>query len=210
MISIILKFIYRWQLLLKNRYLKLNLDKLQVKDFTIISSNCWGGIVYQDLGLGYQTPFVNMFIHPSCFVKLSKNFSEYIRFELILSNKSKYFPIESTYPIGYLKDIEIHFIHYSLSEAVIDKWNQRKKRINYNKLLFVLSERDNCTLNDMKEFDELPVKKIIFTAKEYNLRSSHKIFSMKGEVLPADMIMGFSYKKINLIPFLNQNFTSSE
>ncbi len=210
MISFILKLIYRWQLLLKTYYLHFNSSKLQVKDFTIISSNCWGGIAYQDLGLSYKTPFVNMFIYPACFVKLARNFSEYIQIDLVISNKSKYFPEESTYPIGHLKDVEIHFIHYSLNESVIDKWNQRKERINYDKLLFVLSERDNCTLKDLNEFEELPIRKIIFTAKEYNLKSSYKIISMNSEVLPADIIMGFTYMKVDIISFLNNHFIYSE
>lgn len=204
--GLLLKLIDRWQLRVKRNYLNKNLPKLRAKDFTIVSSNCWGGILYQDLGLNYQSPFVNQYMHTPCFIKLARHFPEYMKMELTVSTKSKYFPAATAYPVGHLGDIEIHFIHYSLEENVIGRWNDRKARMHFNKLLFVLCERDQCTSADVKEFDQLPVNKLMFTAKNYGLKSSFKVFSLGGEVLSADLMIGFSYKEADIIGYLNQAF----
>ncbi len=205
--GLILKVIDRWQLRIKQRYLDRNLSNLRTNDFTVVSSNCWGGILYQDLGLKYQTPFVNQYMHAPCFLKLVKQFPKYLEMELSVSTQSKYISKTTSYPVGHLGDIEIHFIHYTLEEDVIGKWNERKTRIHWDKLLFVLCERDGCTVADLKEFDELPVNKLMFTAKKYPLKNSHKVFSLGNRVLSADLMMGFSYKKTDIINYLNQTFS---
>lgn len=203
---LILKLIDRWQLRVKQRYLNSNLSKLRVTDFTVVSSNCWGGILYQDLGLKYQSPFVNQYMHAPCFLKLVRQFSQYMKMDLSVSTKSKYFTEPTSYPVGNLDDIEIHFIHYTLDEDVTGKWNERRARMHPEKLLFVLCERDGCTASDLKELDELPVNKLMFTARKYPLKSSYKLFSIGRRVLSADLMMGFSYKKIDIINYLNQTF----
>ena len=38
-------------------------------DFTIISQNCIGGVIYANLGLEFRTPTINMFIEDENFVK---------------------------------------------------------------------------------------------------------------------------------------------
>lgn len=35
-----------------------NSIRFRNKSFTIISNNCWGGLVYQKVGLGYQSPTI--------------------------------------------------------------------------------------------------------------------------------------------------------
>lgn len=204
--GLLLKLIDRWQQRVKKKYLNRNLHKLSVKDFTVISSNCWGGILYQDLGLNYQTPFVNQYMHTPCFLKLVKQFPAYMKMELAVSTTSKYFSAAAPYPIGHLGDLEIHFIHYSLEDNVVAKWNERKARIQSDKILFVLCERDQCTVDDLREFDQLQVNKLMFTAKNYGFKNSHKVFSLGREVLSADLVMGFSYKKADIINYLNQTF----
>lgn len=205
--TILLKLIDRWQQQVKKKYLDKNLHKLKVSNFTVVSSNCWGGILYQDLGLNYQTPFVNQYMHTPCFLKLVKQFPEYMKLELTVSTTSKYFSAPTSYPVGHLGDVEIHFIHYSLQDNVIGKWNERKARINFDKLLFVLCERDQCTPADLKAFDLLPVNKLMFTAKKYNLKNSYSVFSPANEVLSADLMMGFSYAKADIVEYLNQAFS---
>jgi len=59
----------------------------------------------------------------------------------IPTNKSKYYDKikllkKDSYPIGILgDDIEIHFLHFSNAEEVLEKWTRRKKRMNYQNLL---------------------------------------------------------------------------
>ena len=75
-----------------------------------------------------------------------------------------------------------------------------------DKVLFILCERDQCTVEDLKEFDRLKINKLMFTAKNYDLKNSYKVFSPGREVLSADLMMGFSYKNADIINYLNQTF----
>lgn len=85
--------------------------RLTNKDFTIISNNCWGGHVYQDLDLEYLTPFVGLYFHLPCYLKLLKNFEHYMNQQLTFTDKSIYEKADSKreenyYPLGKLDDIE--------------------------------------------------------------------------------------------------------
>jgi uncharacterized protein (DUF1919 family) len=42
-------------------YCKVARIRLKNQDFTIISNDCWGGGVYEDLQLQYTTPMVGLF-----------------------------------------------------------------------------------------------------------------------------------------------------
>ena len=203
------KLIFRIQDMMKSSYLEQNLDALKCNDFTIISSNCWGGILYKDLGLPYQSPFVNMYMYGDDFVKMVSDLRHYLEFELRFINKSKHIPDKKIdYPLALLKDVEIHFIHFKTREAVIEKWQERMKRINYNKLIFVMSERDGATERTMERFDQLPFEnKICLTVNEYpQIKSAVKIsLAFLFEVAPpADQLAGLSYSKVDVVKYINR------
>lgn len=125
-------------------YFFLNRKKLKNTTFTIISDNCWWWFVYQDLKLIYNSPFVGLFLFPECYLKLISNFKENIILPLhfIQKYESKYASkLEFSYPIGTLlgTDIEIHFLHYSTEGEALIKWNRRKKRINFDNILFKIN-----------------------------------------------------------------------
>jgi len=208
MMQLIQEIVFWYQARIKKSYLDKNLAKLENRDFTIISSNCWGGILYRDLGMSYQTPFVNMFIHAPCFIKMVSNLKDYLNLELVTTSKSKYLPgIETKYPIGLLGDVEIHFIHYFNNDMVINRWNERKARINFDKIILVLSERDLCTPEHVYAFDKLPFKnKLCFTVNAYpSCQSVIRLNSLSlfKEVFPADQIAGITYVKKDIIDYLN-------
>ena len=46
---------------------KENYEKLLNKKFTIISNNCWGGWVYREFAVPYQTPTIGLFFLASVF-----------------------------------------------------------------------------------------------------------------------------------------------
>ena len=48
------------------------MNALKNKDFTIISHNCVGGVIYHDLGLKFNTPTINLFFMAKDFIKYNK------------------------------------------------------------------------------------------------------------------------------------------
>ena len=124
-------------------------SKLTDTDFSIICNNCVGGLIYQKFGLPYLTPTVGLFFYSEDYIKFMSNFEEIVHQPLKFVAISKYQQSVVTqkkrsYPIGVIGDnIEIHFMHYKTSEEALEKWNRRKKRLNFNNLFFIYSDRDN-------------------------------------------------------------------
>ena len=102
----------------------------------MISSNCNGAFILHDLKLRFNSPFVNLWIKPKDFIKLLKNFDEYMRCKL-----DKITEGGIDYPIGKLKDIKIYFQHYSTFEEAERKWEERKKRIDKENLFVLFTDR---------------------------------------------------------------------
>lgn len=158
---------------------KINRIGLRERDFTIISNNCWGGDVYQMFGLEYKSPTIGLFLYESDYVQFVRDIKKYMNSELVFIDPrtSKYYhklcaelgEAHVTFPIAKLLDVEIMFLHYSSQKEAIEKWNRRKKRINYNKILYKISDRTDSSENIIRKFDSLPLKnKIIFSKKKYD------------------------------------------
>lgn len=143
-------------------YKKRRRRRLKNKDVTIIGSNCSGAFMYYDLGMKYLTPTVNLSIEMNDFVKMAGNLKWYMKQELKESEE------QSTCPIGLLGDIKIYFIHYDSFDQGRIKWEERKRRINWENIFVVGSEKDGCTYETIKNFEQLPFEnKVIFTHTEY-------------------------------------------
>lgn len=156
----------------RSRINKRNIVRLKNTTPTIISSNCNGSFILHDLNLQFLTPTVNLFMYPKDFLKFVGNLEKY------LSNEAELVEIESSkkYPVGRLIDIQIHFMHYSTFDEAKNKWRERCKRIQYNNIYLMMTDRDGCTYEDMINFDKLSYKKIIFTNKPYpEIKSSYYI-----------------------------------
>ena len=106
-----------------------DIEIINDKEFVIISNNCWGGSAYQWYKKPYNTPFVGLFIYGSCYMKLLKDFDYYMSQKLAFTSKSKYPSTGKTYPIGMLKDIEIHFEHFKSEDEAREKWERRAARM---------------------------------------------------------------------------------
>lgn len=182
------------------------------KDFTIISNNCWGGTVYQDLHLPYLTPTVGLFFYAPDYIKFVENLAHYINQELKFSNDSKYDEANESrksrlYPVGVLDDIEIHFLHYESEKEAFEKWNKRKERINYNGLFLKFDDRDLSTFELMLRFDKIEnVKnKVIFSAKKINTIRTVFLPHYKNDKCIGDISTNRYYyrKNFNLVKWLN-------
>lgn len=162
--------------------------RLKNRDFTIITSNCNGAFMYYDMGLEYQTPTVNLAMNMDDFVKLAENLNWYMEQELLEVE------CDRPYPAALLGDITIYFVHYKTFEEGVRKWEERKERINWDNLFFVGTEKDHCTYETIRRFDQLPYKhKIIFTHKEYPEFPS--AYYIKGFEEKSEMGTLTNYKK---------------
>ena len=131
---------------------------------SIISSNCVGGIISHELGLQFKSPFVNLFIKPCDFVKFLSDPEKYL-----LSEVHEDVSEGKEYPVASILDIKLYCVHYNSFEEFCEKWEKRKKRIDWSNVYVIMTERDGCTIQDLENFDKLPYKnKVVFTTEEHD------------------------------------------
>ena len=142
---------------------KIKRKRLKNKDFSLIASNCNGAFILHDLGLRFRSPFVNLWMKPKEFIKLLSNLKQYMETPLKFTSEEGI-----QYPIGLLDDVKIYFQHYKSEDEALKKWNERKKRINYDNLFILFKENGKCTKDDLSSFDKLSFRnKIVFTHQPY-------------------------------------------
>ncbi|MCI8579922.1 MAG: DUF1919 domain-containing protein [Dorea sp.] len=171
-------------------YKQKRVKKLKNNDFSIISSNCIGMFMYKDMELPYLSPTINLSIPMNDFVKMAENLRWYMEQKITQAETKE------DYPVGFLGDVEIRFIHYSTFEEAVWKWEERKKRINWDNLFIAGAERDGCTYETIRRFQQLPYKnKVIFTHVRY------------PEFPSAYYIKGFEEEKeVGVITFFKEQF----
>ena len=150
---------------------------LKNKDYSIISNNCWGGVVSRDRGIKYNSPTCGLFFYAKDYLKFLSNLDYYLNSERteISIYESKYRNdlqkrCDDSLVIGVLDDIELIMLHYKSFEEAKTKWNRRKKRINYDNLLVKFSDQNLFTEEDFEKFKRLPFKNKLFitTNDSYN------------------------------------------
>lgn len=64
--------------------------------------------------------------------------------------------------------MKIYFQHYNSEDEALQKWDERKARINYDNLFILFKENSKVTKEDLIDFDKLNYQnKIVFTHKPY-------------------------------------------
>ena len=202
----------------RKAFAKIRRKKLKNEKFTIISNNCWGGMIYESYNLIKQTPTVGLYFFSKDYIKFISNIKEYlnepIEFISLDQSKWKYKFLKGenrigNAPIGRINDIEIFFLHYKNDQEVIEKWNRRIKRINWNHILFKFNDQNGCTTRDYMNFMKLPYKnKIFFTTKDWPLIDGEKKYIKIKQPFNKDHIMA-SYepfgknRQINITEIIN-------
>lgn len=140
-----------------NKYLKIKSNPP-----SIICSNCWGGVAYNALGLQFASPFINMFEDPLDYIKIINNLEHYMRQDITLDHMQYEPTLKTNYPVAWCDDVLLHFNHYTDFDDAKSCWERRKKRINWDNLLFVMYESDP---NIAAEFSKAkPNNKFCFTS----------------------------------------------
>lgn len=168
------RFSRRWNGFIRKSFIMPKLRKRLInQNFTLFSNNCNGGFIYHDFGMKFNSPTINMFFYLDHYFTFLENWEKYIKLDLMECKQPLYEP-DFKYPIANLGDnvelpmIELHFMHYKNFYQAKEKWDQRKKRINFNNLFAIFSFFEDTDVDWLKRFDSIPIKnKIAFTNKPY-------------------------------------------
>ena len=139
-----------------------NRMRLRNRNFSLITNTCIGGIVYHELGLQFLSPTINCGIrdHEQFFT-----FCNHLRHYLSLP--LNFVPSEYNYPVATLRGdygpVTIFFSHYKSREQASAKWEERKRRVNWDNIV-ILMDGDNCTTQQAAAFNRITwPHKVIFT-----------------------------------------------
>lgn len=160
--SIIVHGINSWHRLKRERWIKHLRKENQNHDFSLITNNCVGGIIYHDLGEQFRSPTVNLWIPNNCFLQFAQDLEYYLACEIRETpDESKPYPVGTIIP----KDdqhipIVVNFMHFSSFEEGYRKWKERSTRVNYDKLYFIWEYYGENTTKWLEEFDRWDVRKL--------------------------------------------------
>lgn len=154
---------------------------------TIISNNCTGGAIMHEIGIEFRTPTVNLQILPEQFPRFCKNLSYYLTSELnpcfdLTETHVKYlttmFGGVPDLPIGIINDVLVVFQHYDSFEQAKQKWNERRLRVCYNSIGYIMHARGPEYKENAAEFLELPLQNKLCLTQNFALPGS---VSFEGE-----------------------------
>lgn len=103
--------------------------------YTFVTNNCLGQSIYNTRKQLYDNPFIGSYIQDDDqFLKLCLNYEYYITCVPVFSKPlqpmdTNYPPIPpGSYPVMFLDDIEIHWIHEKDSKHLLQKYQRRLQR----------------------------------------------------------------------------------
>ena len=193
--------------------------RLSNKDFTLITQNCVGGVMYSTLGLEFLSPTINMFIEDENFVKLVENLEYYMSVPATAKQDRYVDPIDNSivYPKIQIDDIELCCLHYKDCNDAIAAWERRRKRVNLENV-FVIANTWNMHDNNrlIERITKTKYKTVIFTDGNYPFKECIKLKGdfwtkdKRGIIRPNltdyDKYTGYKYyeEQFDFVDWLNQ------
>lgn len=141
-----------------------NRKKLINHDFSIIGSDCTAGCICKDLKVQMKSPTRNFYFEAQDYIRFCNNLKYYLSLSLASDNQ----PTSTSYLTAMCGDLRLFLVHYHSVEQAKIEWERRKIRVNFNSIFFLMNDRNGCTEEDIRAFDELPYEnKVCFTHKPY-------------------------------------------
>ncbi len=138
---------------------------LEVEDFSILCSNCIGGTIYHRFGKQFKSPTINLCFSQGDFIRFCLHLDHYLAVPL------HFIETEDPYPVaklpgdnGKIPEIQIFFNHYKTPEQAEEKWEERKKRILWDRLYIILYNLDGVTTEEIRSLESIPCRnRVVFT-----------------------------------------------
>ena len=142
--------------------------RLRQSGFSIIATNCIGGVIYHDLRLEFLSPTVNLTISIQDLTRMANCLKWYMKQPLIVEKDAgEPFPV-ARIGGGEEPPVRVNFVHYRSFEEAAQKWEERTRKIQWDRIVLLATDRGGCTYEDLRRFDQLPCpNKLLFTHVEY-------------------------------------------
>ena len=184
----------------KNRFLEMRKSEYDYgkPTPTILCSNCIGGMIYNNLGLKFMSPTINLWCDAEDLAKIAQRPEYYLSLDIEFVHDDPEYKYD--YPVGKLDDVYIYFTHYKTEEESAKKWYERRTRFNPDNVYIItdyrgLSENGRNMLINSKHR-----RLVIFTENaerdKYDFRLHHdmrKSYSVRNLIGFAPFEKEFNY-----------------
>lgn len=138
---------------------------LRNDSFTILSSNCIGGVIYHRLGKQFLSPTINMWFRQPDFVSFCLHLDYYLRQKLSFYRGEESYPTAELRGTDEIPTIRLYFNHAKTEEEAEEAWEKRKPRIVRENLFIVLYKLDGVTVEQLKQLETVPCRgKVLLSA----------------------------------------------
>ncbi len=152
-------------------------NRLRRSQLSILSMNCFAGLLYHRFGLPFLTPTINMFTTDEGFLKFLNDPVKNIKATLKLLRMERNEALKIDYPVYKIGATEWNMNHYGNINIAKQKWIERGNKINWFNLLVTMYTENPEIL---AEFDKLPFsKKVCLVPFKSDLDSAYCIDSTK-------------------------------
>lgn len=135
--------------------------------FSILCSNCIGGMIYHRLGKEFLSPTINLHLSNPDFVELCVFLDYYLSQELI------FVPHDEPHPVAVLSgngvqipDIKLYFNHAKTDSEAREAWEKRKNRIDRANLYIIIYNLDGISVDTLRRLETVPCRnRVVFTDK---------------------------------------------
>ena len=176
--------------------------RIDISDVSLISMNCIGGILYHDCEQKFLSPTVNLYFTAPDFIKFVNHLDTYL-------NMTPDVVMGEEFPVGTLGDIKIYFMHFDTPEQAREKWEERKTRINKDKMFVIMVEKEGFDDKVFEAFQQIPYPKFLFTrAEKYKCPDSLYMARYKGEPELPNIIPGrYMYDGMKLVNAIRRSYS---
>lgn len=143
----------------KDELIKQAKETIKTQNFSLISQNCIGAVIYHDMGMKFLSPTVNLYFDSKDFIKFVENLDYYLSCDIT-------FLKDVGYIIANIDDLKLYCLHYHEFDEVKEKWNDRKVRVLKDRIFIISTDRDGFDDTDFKKFKNLKYPKALITCKE--------------------------------------------
>lgn len=158
-----------------NAYVDLKNSKV-----SIISNNCWGGVICRTLGIECLSPFKNLSLEDKDYLKLLGNFKYYMECEMKFGEYAYNKNSQKNYPVMLLDDVKVHCNHDTNPDDAIEKWNRRRKKLNYDNLFVEMYTGSRLVMEQFLKITGYE-KKLCFVPFETEVKNTYQLSLYPGQ-----------------------------
>ncbi len=138
-------------------------DLLKKQKISIVSNNCWGGIIYKTLNMECMSPFKNVSFSSNDYLKILNNLRHYLHVDPVWKGKMQLDVNQNReVPMLELDDVMIKCNHDFDAKEAIQKWKRRRDKFNWDNILVEMYTDDPAVEKAFGTISEKYKKRICF------------------------------------------------